>query len=301
MAIDYIVLLVGQSLGRDKNGATWKEVRSYVSGDVEAVADEVPIVGTPHPSIFGIQLLSSSAESMGDTEKRVRVTLNYGPPEDNKDDPQAQNEYGEIWEWAMTAQQTHIVAAPQGAAFDPVLEWNHIDEVGDGQNAVSLLIGASENGDVEGIDVYRGTGALRVSKEYADKAQVTAGLRQTFYNLQAHVNQAAWKEWGQEDILYLGSRVRFQEVTATVDHEFLFGVTDNVTVSIAPETYDEGLDTVQINGVHPFDYLWQEPMVRVVFPQGAGNPSKKQTCPRNAKLCGPYPKGDFNVLGLQGP
>jgi hypothetical protein len=288
----------------DRNGVGWKEIRSYKNGDVELVGQEVPAIGSPHPSISGIFLDSWTAESLEDTHQRVHVTLNYAPADSTTSDQrQAQNTYGEIWEWVMTAQQTHITGAPEGAKFGDVLEWDHVsyDAERDGVATTNRLIGASGEDEVEGVDVYRGTGALRVTKEYANKATVTASLRQSFYELQAHVNSAAWKDWGQEEILYLGARVRFQKITATVDHQFLFGVSGDVKARIAPSTYDEDLDSITMTGVKPFQYWWQEPMSRIVYPQGRGNPTKKQTCPRNAKLAHTYPKGDFSILDLQGP
>lgn len=305
MSIDYIVLLVGQSLGMDKDGTTWQEVRSYESGDVELVNDELPSIGDPHPSISDIYLKTTQAVSMDETHERVRVTLNYGPSDSSSQNQrQAQNQYGEIWEWTMTAQQVHITSAPEGDDYGPVQEWNQVDypaRENHPAETTNRIIGAKGDGEIEGTDVYRGTGALRVTKEYSSKSYIDSTLRKKFYKLQAHTNQAAWKDWDERELLYLGARIRFGAVTGTVEHNFLFGEVGATDVRIAPSTYDEDLLSFSISDIKPFQYLWQEPMERMVFPQGLGGPSHKQTCPRNAKLAIVYPKGDFNELGLEGP
>lgn len=302
MPIPYKVLLVGQSWGNGSDGKTWSETRYYESSDPEAVGEELPAIGDAHPSIANLKVLTTSAESLDDTEQRVKAVITYGIPQATEQ--ASPNEYGETWNWDMTAQQSHISSVPD--EMGDVLEWDHFTNPSvpvDGQASIIRLIGLNGENDVAGVDVYRQTGALTVSRVYSSKAYITSSLRKTWFEMQATLNAAAWKDWGEEEILYLGPRIRLSATTATVDHQFLFGVTvATATLYIAPGNKDQFfMDSVQLSNVRPFDYVWQEPVTRLALSLDINQKYIKQLCPKNVKKGRLYRKTDFNALGLQGP
>jgi len=318
MALPYIERLENQTYAQGESGAyTFSVVRLYDVSSLdldhenalEEVMSELPTIKTAHPSISPVVwLVNANVESIGESGEVILATLTYQTPELSGG---VANNDNEIWSWQMTAQQGHILSAPE--SLGGVLEWNYYDtrsgkakRDGNGSAplkfAPDLMIGRKGEGDYEGVNIYQGTGSLKVSKYYGNKADIDTAFRQNLYAKQATVNDASWIDWTVGEVLYLGAQIRFGVTDATVDHQFLFGDSKTgVQFKIAPETgFAEPLTTITVGGsIQPWYYVWQEPVNRKV--STASTPKGNQTCARNLKIAEIYATSDFDDIDLVGP
>lgn len=314
MALPFITILADQNYDNEGGIYTLSEVRHYDVSSldlyhenaVEEVMIELPARRSFHPSIPDLWLVNRSVASSGDTERMIIATLVYKTPSVSYSmPPGVQNSNNETWEWQMVAQQTTITSVAEGN----VLTWDSFRKQ-EGASAVwtkepdpnTFIRANRETGEVAGAEVYRGTGALRVTKYYADKTDVNATLRKKWYAMQATVNNASWIDWTAGEVLYLGATISYGIEDATVQHQFLFGETlSSVKFQIAPDSgIAETLTPVTVNDVQPWYYIWQTSMPRAKAFSGS-DPQTVELCPRDLKIAKVYTESDFDDLGLVGP
>lgn len=192
--MDYVEVRAGLSISRNAEGTTWTEKRIYDSSDLEAVLAALPPKYAAHPSIPFASLLDASVALVEAKDKSI-ATLNYGPRTTTQNTRPATNSAGEVWEWMMVSQMMHITSVVGLSEWDGVphvLEWNNLNvppRVAAEGPEISPGIRKGDNGSFEGLEVYRPTGALRVSKTFDNIDDVNSTFRQTIYSLEAKVNQ----------------------------------------------------------------------------------------------------------------
>jgi hypothetical protein len=210
----------------------------------------------------------------------------------------------------MVSQMMHIttVIGLSNWSFVPhVREWNHmtdpIREDAEGPE-ISTGIRKSDSG-FEGLELYRPTGALRVSKQFSDKDDVDKTFRTTIYGLQAKVNIAEWVDWGPQEVLFIGANIRKGSSEATIDYHFLFGRTEPSPKFriMALDSTTEDMDEVEVStGIYPFQAVWQEQAPKSFRPAaGENGQSKKPMQAINLKVADVYDLIDFTALGLTSP
>lgn len=324
MAITYKTLLANQKLNDDGSGYTRTEVRSYSwdEGDIDLDTEDateqimllLPALRSYHPmiTITPLWLTVREVGAISESQLSAQCNLTYKTPTYSL--PRGvQNENNETWEWQMVAQQSHITSAP--ASLGGVRSWdNWIYIESNGQIAVRSNfddpdLGIRKNLDktYDGADVYRGSGALRVTKYYEDKADVGETQRQAWYAMQATVNDAAWQDWTAGEVLYLGATITYGIDDCTVQHQFLFGDTkSDVVFKIQPRYYDPTPVDATVPVIQPWYYVWQEP-AEITFKYtgssetSAANVEDSRIVLRNVKVAQVYDKSDFSNLGLVGP
>jgi len=319
MSIEFEYLFEDRQITRTPDDIQVMEPRLYESNDLEAVLDEAPLINSFHPSILGIVL--NSIKVTPESHNRSRVELQYGARKPSNNNRPITNSAGEVWEWLMVSQMQHIVAVEKEVAIDGGPDRRGVEEYVQYGNidpkngklinyprtsrttpAASDLIGQTDTG-VQGVDVYRATGGLRVTKEFDDVADANQEYRQALYGLQACVNEAAWVDWQKEEILFLGANIRYSVDSVSAEFNFLFGKTKETATFRIAEVSGSSLSTraVEFADVKPFQYLWQEPIQALDIPGGDKLKASKRTLQKNAKRVNPYKVGDFELLGLSGP
>ena len=215
---DWRELFDSRQVSVSKSGLSTVELYHADTFDPYALYLSLPTIGSKHPSLH--TFLSNAEvrpiEKLNESgvPGYCEVELTYDPPEVTS----GTNDNSETWVWENLSQTTHIDSVPD---TEDQLSWDA--EHPEGANLTTVL---GQDGDnVKGADVYRPTGALRVSKYY-DRALITPSFRKNLYNSQNHVNESAWKDWEKGEILFLGSRIQFDltQATAQVDFNFLYGV-----------------------------------------------------------------------------
>lgn len=306
MSLTYTNLLPGTTkLSRSGGGITYTERRLYESVDLEEIDADLPAIFSEHATLARTYLLSYDVERLPDSHTHSIVTLNYGPREAGggagSNNRPEMNADGEIWEWMMVSQMIHITSLDKGKT---ITEYNDYEGTAVTGGAAGDSFLRKNLDKVEGIDVYRATGGLRVTKQYANVEEITTAFRQKLFELQASVNDSAWLDWGEQEVLFLGSTVRLGAETGSVDFNFLFGITEeNVEFEILDADPDiTSNKTVTVPVIYPFQYVWQEPHVKTARPNGAGTPETETIRgPWNVKIADVYPAKSFTELGLTGP
>lgn len=186
-------------------------------------------IGDKHPELVGLYLREISVEP---DVHNVKVTLEYGPDKlDARED-----ENGEIWEWSLATQQTHITSVDSPAKQLHFPAWAN----------VGTAIGVHED-QVDGADVYRPTGTLRITKRF-DSTQITSHFRRQLIDASATVNASNWKDWEAGEVLFLGADLAPSGPTEhRVIYNFQFArkrlpytvfLHDGSTVTIEPGPWD---------------------------------------------------------------
>lgn len=143
-------------------------------------------IGDAHPELPGLYLQEVSVEP---DVHQVKVTLEYGP---DKQDAR-EDENGEIWEWSLATSQSHITSVDSPAKQLHYPAWAD----------VGTAIGVHED-QVDGADVYRPTGTLRITKRF-DSTEITSSFKRTLIDASATTNASAWKDWNAGEVLFLGA------------------------------------------------------------------------------------------------
>lgn len=288
-------------VGITKDGITTKEVYHITDESDPYSVTGLPVIGSAHPTLL-LSFLKTTNIKPVEADSTLLLTLTYGPSDSNNPN---QNENGEVWEWDMQAQTTHINAVREASLQKT---W---DNKGNVNAEVTTVIGA-DGSTSRGVDVFRPTGALRVTKEY-DKATVCdLAFRQTRYDMQNTVNDGVWFDWVEREVLFLGSRIRISEVdeSASVAYNFLFGrkktAPNNYTIfkqdPDAQALPGSAYQTVDIGDVYPFQEIWTEfGEIKVpisVDPLGERVKLKGMLSVNKATV---YEQSDFTALGLGGP
>lgn len=259
--------------------------------------------------ILGVwaQEIEIEIEEDGKGGTQLLASITYAP---NQGEGNQDEATGENWEWDMVAQTRHINAVKEAA--DQLTWRSDIGGAGltTGENYTTAI---GVNGDtVEGVDVYRPRGALRVTKWYDDTV-VDATFRQNLYDLQNTVNNAAWFDWGPREVLFLGSRIvnNYNTERTQVTLNFLFGRTvDGQVFDVFDTDPTIGFEftTVTVGEgvpkkIYPWQYLWFQ-FERLLVPDSLGAPTewKEVEGIRSVNLATVYEQSNFTTgFGLSGP
>jgi len=145
------------------------------------------IYGAAHPNLTGLFLISAKCEPH--THGTVKVTLDYGKLGDPRED-----QYGEVWEWNLATEQTNITAVDDPAKQVSYPSW------ADAGTAIGV------DGDtVEGVDVYRPAGSLRVTKRIP--VANIASWRTNILAALCTTNSEAWQNFAAGEVLFLGGDI----------------------------------------------------------------------------------------------
>lgn len=297
--------LESRSNGFTGNGSNITVVYRYIRKDggvidPDDVASDVQSqtnFDQPHPVFSAIRLAAFNTDLVGDAFTACDVNLNFESPADSEDDE------GEVWEYDLNA-QTATVKSVAGA---DQLTWDVKNQAG--AASVTDGLGLDAKGNAQGIQAYRPTGALRVSKKY-DFADFTVTERSIVFNLQAKTNDDTWKGFGKGEVLFLGARISYNYDTeiVTVNYSFLFGPAGAALsreVYKSPEfganrTFTATVDDADAE-VKPFDYVWEEYGVKDVYKSATKEDGKeKLNLLLSVHLAKVYDEGDFDTLGLTG-
>lgn len=143
-------------------------------------------IGSPHPSSLGslgVVVTNLTASTLGGFRSAVVVTYQ------NTVTDVEESENGEIWEWNITSEQTHITSVERESLqthFPP-------------SEDIGVAIGV-DGSDVHGTDVLRPASTLRVTK------RITAGnvqsIKATAEDRIATVNSDAWNGYQIGEVLF---------------------------------------------------------------------------------------------------
>ena len=290
----------------DKDGFTVKVVYRVYEKDPFSITGFTAL-GTPHPVISSAYLSSISVkpdEGMYNGDTTCIVTYTYEPQERSGGTP---NSNGEVWVWDMSARTAHIDSVPE------TTDQYTFDKDNPAGENISTVLG-KDGDNIKGADVYRPSGSLKVTK-YMPKATANQAFRQTLYAMQNTLNNASWQDWTKYEVLFLGSRIRYDETNslAQVDYAFLFGEsTANVTYDIFKTDAISGtpFTTVTLKSamdgtstIYPFDLI-ETAMAEKDLPVSSGDPSQGTEKVRgieSVSVSKVYQTSDFSALGLVGP
>lgn len=227
----------------------------------------LPIVGDQHPSFAG--LFARSIDLRRESGKGVVCDVLY------RTDNYQKTTLGEIWDWDLNATQVRITAVKNSA--DQV-HYPHTSDVGP-------IIGW-DGEDVQGVDVFRPSGSLRVIKEFTS---IDSEGIQFLHASQARTNDDFWFGYAPGQVLYLGTRVsQTPEGRIRLEYNFI------VRQYAQPE--DISLIDGSVVTAHPapFQHLWFKYGEKLVA-------EEKQRGIESAHIATVYPELDFELLELTGP
>lgn len=150
-----------------------------------------------------------------------------------------ENVHGEIWEFSIASQQSHITSVK-----------NNSDQIHfpTAQN-VGAAIGV-DGDEIHGVDVYRPVGSLRVSKR-VNNSTMSRAFRNQIRRGQNCVNSGNWFDWSPGEVLFTGAEI--SPISASewrVTYNFLFA-----TYAVpAVATLSDGTTITVPYG--PWEYLW---------------------------------------------
>lgn len=262
--------------------------------DPELALNYLPQYGDAHPTIAGMTVKSVRCDPKAE-ENWCRGVVDYG----TSDIDSRANEFGEVWEWQLGANQTHITsvmlnATQQSLPYPPTspltgtAQW-HYPVAKDCGTAIGV-----DGADVKGVDVYRPVMGLKVSKQFSS---VSAGQRRTIVNLTGCTNSDYWsrENYRPGQVLFVGANV-FPEKSNLwkIEYNFLIGnesettvvpLIDGTSVSVSPE---------------PWDYIWYRHSEKFSTPDLMGNRVRQNTI-ESVHIARVYLTGRFQNLNLQGP
>jgi hypothetical protein len=248
------------------------------NSDPEQAINSLPAFDDPHPTLPTLHVTSVSTSPKPDDDEVCLGTVIYG---EDENDPR-ENEYGEVWEWGLGADQVHITSVKTAAMQ---LHYPAAYDVG---TAVGL-----DSEEVHGVDVYRPAISLKVTKRFAS---MNPGARRTIVNLTSHVNGGYWsrENYSPRQVLFLGANVSPQKRGAfLVEYNFLIGnEPDTTLVDLA----DGGSVVITPN---PWDYIWFKHVSRMI--DSGGGVMTKKTLIESIHIAKVYPEGQFGNLNLKGP
>lgn len=268
------------------NGRTWQSeaTKTYdvisetppTASDIDVVMGQWPRqIGVAHPVFSSLFLIEISARM---NDHRVRVTETYGV----SDQTATENQYGEIWEWDLAAQTTHIAAVT-----DPAKQVHY-------PTAYNTGAAIGVDGDsVNGVDVYRPSMSLKVSKHFTE-GNLYAEL-QVIQNLLNKVNSGGWKYYAAGEVLFIGAPARkIKADDWLVEYNFL--IARQAAAEVV--TLADGVTTVTITR-RPWDYVWYRYLSNTVD-SGGGNLILSRGI-ESVHIAQVYEEGEFGNLNLMGP
>ena len=265
----------------------------------------LPSIGSPHPTIPFVTLKSIEMTVNPGTTNRGVVTLNYGYLEQGNGDgggkgKSTANANNEIWQFSMMSQSTTITSAKSDELGKPQqVTYNNANIFGARlYSAINF-----DNDSVYGVDVYRPTGTVNVSKFYPNLGDVNQSYRKTIRSLQNTVNDARWpdnSEFSRGELLFLGADISYNitEGSATVNYSFQTGNTQkNQKFQVWAKNKTEVV-TVEVPLLYPFQQIWA-PLERNMVKEG-GDKSKPAYNLGSVNVADVYEYGDFTQLLITG-
>lgn len=246
--------------------------------DAETIMNEnntlalIPDHMASHPNLSGMYLHAVHLEQ---NQQEILARFTYKEP----DYRHAWYTGEEVWEWDVGSQQSHITSVPDStycAHYPPT-------------NDLGLAIG-SHGDDVEGVDVYRPVGTLRISKMWNSFSQAQ---RRTVMSLRSTTNDSAWFEFYAGEALFLGANIQPQS-DGRVRVEYSFLIQDQ-PASYAVELIDGSYQWIT---PYPWDYVWYQYADLPVTGAAGEVLNRGITSVHIAQV---YAETNFGALGLSGP
>lgn len=250
------------------------ERRFTITGSDDTVAKEVRALGPQVRELYGDGSLGLFAFDRdwsvlrpGGAAGAIRLVVMYGPPE-----RLPENEQGEEpeFEFSTMAETAHIERA---------LDQQHYPASSDD---VDLLIGINKD-DIAGVDIFVPKPAWTQTKEVQS---LTAAYIRTLTTMTGTINDAAWKFWYQDEVLFLGARAR-RRGRGVWRMEFFFAIQPTTDESVQTES---GAQNFTKPG---WDYLWFQRKQK-----GSGGGASVEHSIKAAHVARVYKRTDFNLLGL---
>lgn len=149
-------------------------------------------------------------------------------------------------------------------------------------NNVGLAIGVSSD-KIEGVDVFVPKATY---SETMELDEIDDDYRDTLITLVGTINDATFKGWDEDEVLFLGANVT-RTGNGPFKLKFTFGISYNTTEMIDTTA---GAQTVTKNG---WDYLWLEKAQT----SGDGGTTVSNTI-LAVHVAQVYPQADFSLLGV---
>ena len=310
MAVTLREIFESRQNGLSNSGVTSTRVFHVDNGDPDFVIANLPnSIGSAHPSLSGTRLKNVTVEPVEAQELTV-VTYSYEPPEKGE-----ANSNDEIWDYDMTAQTRNITSVENDTADNKPnqITWDFSNKKGGAAatGTKGVYTGINIEGNVaRGVDVFRPSGALQVTKYYSIST-VNKAFRQSLYGLQNTLNNAAWPpaprdDWGARQVLMLGARIRYNitDSTCVITYNFLFGedlTNQEFMVWAEKPIIGASTEIIQIPTIEPFQIVWAESSERTV-PNQLNNPANDQQeiHPDHITVANVYKEADWSGLGLVG-
>jgi len=172
----------------------------------------------------------------------------------------------------------------------------------------TAVIGATDEG-IEGVEVYRPTETVNVTKVYDDISDVSKSYRETLRSLQNTVNEAQWpenSEFNAGELLFLGADISYniEENSVTVNYSFQAGARireQKFEVWKDDATLEDQTAEVTVYKYYPFQHLYASPDTRT-FNAGEGADAKSVAVTRSKSInvADVYAYGDFSQLKIAG-
>lgn len=272
----YEELLDSREITRDATGTTEVRVYKVYSDNPTSIltSNAIPYHGEPHPTLPLMYVSRVDITPPTDDGSTCRMRVTY------KEWPLSMTIYAENWEWDISSQQVNIrsVRDPSYALHLPAT------------HDVGVVIGY--NGDtVEGVDVYRPSVSLKVTKIWQGISQYDRELLEVMTNT---VNGSYWFGYNAGEVLFLGANIqRTTEGMIQVTYNFLISrYVGPQSVLLADGSY------VVLDQVKPFDYVWY----RYTETAGsAGTETVMQKGIESVHVAQVYDWTDFHLLNLTGP
>jgi len=294
------------------DGVGMKEIYHVKDGgnDPYSILGDLSAIGSAHPTVAFSTLESIGVKRVEAGSDLLEVTYNYTPP--SKGDGANAND--EIWEWDLTSRTAHIDSvenietAPPGTFEPNQLTYDADNETTAKADRKLNLIGV-DGDNVKGVDVYRPTGSLRVTKTYSPITAFDSADRAVIAAARNTTNDDTFVDWTAGEVLFLGARIRYSTVNnnAQVTYNFLFGASQTDVKfdvwKLTDPVVDASTAEVTLATVLPFEYIWGDPVKKKV-PVSLGDPDlgfKWEKHFQTINQATVYQPSDFDLLGLVGP
>jgi len=281
-----------RTASRGKDGQTSERIYHLNIADPEQAFwhSSVPDYGDAHPSIPTMIVEKVDVQPDPQAPGWCLVLVRYKP----KDSYVRENSYGEIWEWDLRAQEKQITSCETPGrqvhyptAFD-----------------VGAAIGV-DGDDVKGVNVYRPTGSLRVTKRLTSSSGFPTDAIQKMNALQGTVNNKEWAGYAIGEVLFIGgsaSPIRRLKGDGSPADEEEWRLTYNFLLAKYQSAVSITLLDTNVVSVaaKPWDYIWYR-HVEETYETSPGGKKIKRTGIESVHVAQVYDYTTFEVLGLKGP
>jgi hypothetical protein len=272
--------------------------------DPELVIPEVDPIGTAHPTIAGIILKDIKISSNTQTTNRCFVNYIYARPDRGSGGGRGQSTpdaNAEQWTFSMVSQSVTINMAKSDANGNPQQVTYDKDNIRGKQLYAAINF---DDDTVNGVEVYRPTETVSVTKVYEDYTDVNQSYRNTIRELLNTVNDSTWpsgSEFAAGELLFLGADISYNlvEGSATVNYTFQAGAIrkkERFEVWKRGATVGDETETITIEKLYPFQKVWA-PLERK---KSRGTSGTWNTHLKSVNVADVYEYGDFTGLKITG-